>query len=423
MNLIQIIASSLAGFAILTAPAAAQQSAPLPEQTLDEKLADAAAANRHRLEFDGASFSGPAWDMLLAEGANAQFFLLGEEHGIAENAKLAAALFTALAPGGYSKLAIEVSPPMADALDDAARGGMDGLHALYAQPGGEPAFFGMKEEAEFLVAARAAVRNKEPLFWGADYEVAGDRLLLSRLEAKKKPAAAQSALAALREASDHSWTQYETTRNPQFIFSFAGDPALVRALRDAWPKHDEEAAWILDTFEETLEINRHWVSGEGYLSNVRRAAFLRNNFIRHWTVEKIAKPLPKVFAKFGASHLMRGRNSTETYDLGSLIPEIAALEGNSAFHLMVLPGAGSQTAVLDPSRWVYSPGPPKDSYWRGLEPVTGAAYDDAFTLIDLRPLRPLLGRWREGTSPEMMRIVHGYDALLVLSGSTPSADL
>jgi hypothetical protein len=57
---------------------------------------------------------------------------------------------------------------------------------------------------------------------------------------------------------------------------------------------------------------------------------------------------------------------------------------------------------------------------RGLDPIIDAAYPDAFTLVDLRPLRTILGRWREGTDPELMRIVHGFDMLLVMSGSTPS---
>jgi hypothetical protein len=70
-----------------------------------------------------------------------------------------------------------------------------------------------------------------------------------------------------------------------------------------------------------------------------------------------------------------------------------------------------------------NPAPPKDDYMQGLEPILAAAHPDAFTLIDLRPLRPLLGRWREGTDPELMRVVHGFDAVLVLSGSTPSSNL
>lgn len=398
-------------------------SAQQPVETLADRLARAAAEHRHRLEFEENIFSGPAWDLLIGEGKASQFFLLGEEHGIAENPKLATALFKSLTGTGYSKFIIEVSPPIARELDRAARGGVEGLRRLYALPGGEPAFFGMKEEAELLASVRAAVPVQTDVFWGVDYEVGGDRVLIAALEDRKMPATARDALAALKAASARAWDQYEATRNPQFIYSFSGDPALVRAVRDAWPARDAEASLILDTLEETFEINRLWVSKQGWASNERRSSLMRNNFLRQWRQEKKAGRTPKVFAKLGASHLTRGRNMTETWDLGALLPEIAALEGGKAFHLLVLPGAGAQTAVFDPSAWIYRPAPAKDGYAKGLEPILAAAHPDDFTLIDLRPLRPILGGSREQPHPNLVRTIHGFDALLVMSGSTPSGNL
>ncbi|MEX0645369.1 MAG: hypothetical protein WD076_08660 [Parvularculaceae bacterium] len=405
---------------LVSAPVGAQNTDQPP---IADRLKAAAQENRLTLDYDGQKFSGPAWEALLAEGRNAHFFLLGEEHGIAENPKLAAALFAALIPAGYTKIAIEVSPPMARELDRAAAdGGVEGLARLFAQPGGVPAFFGMKEEAEWLAAARAAAPPNEPLFWGADYEVGGDRLLVRLLEGKRKPAAAKTALADLKAAQEASWAKFAETKSPQYIFTFSGDPALVRAVKDAWPKRDADAAWSLDTLEETLEINKLWVSRQGYASNERRSAFMRANFIRHWQAEKKSGRAPKAFAKFGASHLVRGRNSSEVFDLGALLPEIAALEGGRTFHLLVLPGAGAMTAVFNPMEWTYSPAPAKDGYAAGLAPIIGEAFPDAFTLIDLRPMRPILGRARADTDPELMRIVHGFDAVLVMSGSTASAN-
>jgi hypothetical protein len=412
----------VAACAALAASAANATEQKKPDVPLTEKIAAAASEHRQKLNFDGKTFSGPAWDALVSEGKSEQFFLLGEEHGIAENPKFAAALFKALQPD-YSRFMIEVSPPMATALDEAARGGVDGLKKMYATPGSEPAFYGMREEAQLLADVVKTARTKDVVLWGADYEVGGDRLLISELQKKSKPEAAEKALAALKAASDASWAQYETTHNPQFIYSFTGDPALVRAVRDAWPKRDAETSKILQTLEETFEINRLWVAGKGYASNERRSAFMRANFIDYWKAEKASRRTPKVFAKFGASHLVRGRNNSEVFDLGALIPEVAALEGKTAFRLLVLPGAGSRTAVFNPSTWRYEPGEPRNDYAEGLEPIVGAAFSDAFTLIDLRPLRPLLGRWREGTNPELMRVVHGFDAVLVLSGSTPSSNL
>lgn len=416
----RVAAIMLAPF-VLSGVAMAQ--APAAPPTVSERLAETAAANRLRLDHNGGRFSGAGWDRLVEEGQAARMFLLGEEHGIAENPQLAAALFTELVPAGYTRFVIEVSPPMADALDTSARHGVEGLRQQFVGPGAEPAFFGMKEEAELLAAVRAAVPGKAPVLLGVDYEVGGDRLLIARLGETRVPKSAQAPYAALKAAAEASWVAYADTRDISKVFSFSGDPALVRAVRDAWPKRDAQANRILDALEETLEINQMWVAGRGFDSNRRRSEFLRSNFLAHWQAASAKDRSPRLFAKLGASHLVRGRNMSEVHDIGSLAPELAAASGGHSFHLMVLPGKGASTAVLNPATWLYDPSSPKDDYMKGLGPIVGAAFPDAFTLIDLRPLRPILGRWREGTDPELMRVVHGFDMLLVMSGSTPSTNL
>jgi hypothetical protein len=388
------------------------------EPTLEDRLHAVAKENRLRLDYDGTSFAGPAWELMLREGRQAQFFAIGEEHGIAENPRLAAALFAELVKDGYSKLVIEISPPMATALDQALQDdGVRGLHNLYAQDGAEPAFYGMQEEVEFLAAVRAAA-PAGPVLWGADYEVGADRYLLRQLAEMPKPAAAADALAALTAASMESWARYHETGSPQYIFSFGGDPQLVRALKAAWPERNSEADWILDTLEETLEVNRLWVEGKAWRSNERRAALLRNNFLRYWRQAEQAGQAPRVMLKLGGSHLVRGINMTDTFDLGTMLPELAALEGRHSFNVLVLPGVESQIARFNPVDWSYQPAPAKDGYAEGLEPIVSAAHADAFTLIDLRPLRPIIGM--RPVSDDLRRTVLGFDALLVMSGSTPS---
>ncbi|MBA4000514.1 hypothetical protein [Brevundimonas sp.] len=396
---------------------------PAAQPALEDRLAEAARAARHRLDHDGVRFSGPAWDLLLDQGRQAQFFLLGEAHGIAENPKLAAALYAALAPTGYEKLAIEVSPPMAAELDAAAEGGVDGLRALFADPGAQVAFFGMAEEAALLADVRRVAPAGRPVLWGLDYEVGADRRLIARLEEAPKPPAAAAALATLAAASAGSWARYAETGSPQHIFSFGGDPALVRAVRDGWPGVDPHSGWILDTLEETLEINRLWVAQRGYESNARRARFNRANLIRYWQAERAEGRAPRVMFKFGAGHMVRGLSPTAVFDIGTLAPEIAATVGGESYHLLVLPGAGSQVANFDPTVWSYRPGP-GGAYGEGLEPILDQALPDAWTLIDLRPLRPLIpGHRLTAAGTELSRLVHGFDAVLVMSGSTPSTNL
>ena len=390
----------------------------------DVKLTEAAREHRSRLDFDGETFSGPALDRLLAAARDAQFLLVGEEHGIAENPKLVAQLFATLVVDGYEKLVIEISPPMADILDVTIdNGGIEGLRDLYATPGGEPAFFGMQEEAELLAAARAALPDAAEVLWGVDYEVASDRPLLRQLRDMDRPANSNAPLEALIAASNTTWGQYEETGNPQFIFSFSGDPALVTAVREAWPDPAGKALRILDTLQSTLEINQAWIQGRGWDSNAQRATALRSNFLRHWHQAKQNGSTPRVVVKLGANHVVRGLNMTGTFDLGTLLPEIAAIEGSRSFSLLVLPGTESMVAVLNPTSWTYEPKPAKDQYAEGLEALTDAAHDDAFTLIDLAALRPIIGTRTDKYGIDVVRVVNGFDMLLVMSGSTASSEL
>lgn len=110
-------------------------------------------------------FGGKGYDWLQANAASAQYFLIGEEHGIAENPLLAAQLFESLVIKGYQHLAIEVSPPMAKHLDNTLKnGGINALKDSFSL-GTEPAFFGMAEEALMLSKIRNA-SLKPNAFWG-----------------------------------------------------------------------------------------------------------------------------------------------------------------------------------------------------------------------------------------------------------------
>ncbi|SIN68401.1 hypothetical protein SAMN02745824_1808 [Parasphingorhabdus marina DSM 22363] len=417
-----IVSATLLACLAPTVPVMAESAEDVPAYA--KKLAEAGKLHRLALEYDGETFSGPAMDKLLEEGRKAQFFLIGEEHGIAENPELATALFKQLQPAGYAKLVIEVSPYVASHMDETLRkGGIDGLRNLFARPGGEPAFFGMREEAQFLADVRASSGSSEPLLWGVDYEVASERLLLSALEEMDKPEAAVVKLAALRNASDASWEKYEETRGPQYIFSFSGDPELVQAVKDAWPERSGQAEQLLNTLQQTLEINRLFVGRQILESNAQRSALIRSNFLKHWAAEKARGETPRVMVKLGASHLVRGRNFTEVFDLGPMLHEIATLEGGKAFSVLVLPGLNAQTAVFDPTQFSYRPAPAKDGYAKAARPLYDAAWPDKYTLIDLRPLRSILRSPRSGASASLMKTVHGFDMVLIMSGSTASAEL
>ena len=61
-------------------------------QTPQDRLLSALQSNRLALTLTDGRPAGPGWDLLVREAGNARFTLIGEEHGVAETAQLAAAL-------------------------------------------------------------------------------------------------------------------------------------------------------------------------------------------------------------------------------------------------------------------------------------------------------------------------------------------
>lgn len=419
-----------AGFSILVLSGALQAQAPPssspPAPSFEERLAKRTADNRHAVSFQNGTFSGPGWDLLLAEGKKSRFFLVGEEHGVAEVPAVVRELFRALEPAGYRNLAIEVSPPMAPVLDELARGenALARLSAFFKENPPGVAFYTLQEEAELLVAARASVSAQRPVLWGLDYEVSADRFLLDRVRKNAPEGPARAAAEALYEKSAAAWKTVSETKNPAAFFSFSAAPEALSELRSAWPSPDSESALALDVIGETLAINQLFVEGRNWESNDRRARLNRGQLLRHLNEAKARGESPRVLFKFGASHMIRGRNVTEVFDLGSLAAEMAAAEGSQAFHLLVVGGAGTQHAIFNPMELTYVPAPVGLAIEEGLGTIVAQAYPEGFTLIDLRPLRPLFSVARTKTvDPELMRIVHGFDAILVLTGSRPSRPL
>ncbi|MFC3712125.1 hypothetical protein ACFOMD_06070 [Sphingoaurantiacus capsulatus] len=402
-------------------PARAQTPVAAQPKPLMDRLVERASENRLRMDYQGGRFSGPGWDRLVSEGRAAHFFMVGEEHGVAEVPKLVGQLAAALKPAGYERLAIEVSPPMTAEIEKVAKDGYAGLERFMRANAPGVAFYTMREEAQMLadVAKGGGYR-----FWGLDYEIMGDPLLVTRLRAKA-PASAKAPMDALYTVVTDARAKLLATRQQQHIFAFAGDPELVRAVRRAWPSPDAESGWILDTLEETLEINQLWTKGQGWASNARRTAFLRANLRRHWLAEKAAGRAPKTLFKFGAYHTARGRSGTEVYDIGEFAPAIAELEGSHSYHLLVGAGMDRQVAGINLTTFGYDPGPSglyKGAF--GAEALAALAYPDAPTLIDLRPLRPIMSaRQTKTADPDLVRMIHGFDSMLVLSGSTPSASM
>ncbi len=401
---------------------------PRPGLAQEDALAAALLANRHTMELraDGV-LSGPGADLLLEAGRQARFFFIGEEHGVAEIPELTASLFRGLAPHGYQHLAIETGDGVAAELNRLMLQ-PDPLAALgrFAEEHfpGVP-FYTLREEAALIAEAVRATGGRADVLWGLDYDIVADRWPLRRLRAIAPNAQARAAADRAIAFADSLLAAALEQRNPGFILMFGGPDSIPAMLRRTYrPAPDSEADRILHLMEETRAINAHWIGGEVYASNDRRARFNKQQLWRFWSEAERSGRDPRVMLKFGASHAVRGRTFTNVFDIGSLASEIADARGERSFHVLVIGGPGTQHAVTDPTVFRYRPVPVELAAAAWAAPAAALADPARWTVFDLRPLRPLLGANRLGEVPDRMRqVIWGFDAFVILSGSTAASEL
>ena len=365
--------------------------------------------------------AGRGWDWLVKQARDARFTLIGEEHGVAETAQFTAALFKALRGSGYNRMAIELSPIIAQDIEVAARrNGLQGILDFFAAPDTwNPTY--LREEAQFIAAVINAAPKSERVLWGLDRELFSDRYLISRLEAQV-PQRAKESFTRLKEASTNAWARHKQNPSVENLFIFSQDPAVVSAVRTAWSNPDRESDTILRTLEESLAINAVARTETAWASAERRAQWKRNNLAARLNEERST---PKVLMKFGYNHMIRGANYVNIFDVGAMTDEIATLSGGRAFHIIVLPGPGSRQAVLGPGRSFVSVSSDEfDEFRAGDQRITRVLSNANATgheVIDLRALRPLAMRGLDAWNPDLVRTIHGYDAAVIWKGAHASS--
>lgn len=417
MRLAMILsAASLAGAVVVGAkPIGAQDT-----------LSIALRASGLTLELKDGRLTGPGARVLLDGGRESQFFLIGEEHGVAQVPQFAAALFRELGPAGYRYFAIETGDVLATALNRAVAADTTGAAQLAFMRTNWPAvpFYFWREDAAMLREVVRAAGRRQDVLWGLDYDVLADRYALRRLRQLAPNADARGVVDGVIAGADSALARALAERNPGRLFMWGGPTDVYAVLRAAYrPARDSEADRIIALMEETRAINGLFLSGQVYESNLRRARLNKRSFRRYYEAARSDDGRePRVMMKFGASHMMRGRGTFDVFDVGNMASEIAEANGSRSFGVLVLGGAGSRRAQIDPREMKsFETGPDYGSRpW--ARPFLAAADTASWTAFDLRPLRARVRGL--GALPEGMRdLLFAFDAVVILSGSTPQHDL
>lgn len=425
---IQVASHTVTHPAALQRQIAAQIAAQTAAQNADgvPALIAQLRANSLALALNDGVLSGTGRDFLLREAERASFFLIGEEHGFAENPLIAKALLQELS--AYRHFAAEIGPITAARLEaEAHRHSVSEVLAGFNRryPFSLP-FFNWLEEGSLLATALDPKRTAGARLWGLDQEFFFSPVYhFVRLQELAPDARARAAAQEFVEGTRGELDRAAQSHDPGGAFVATAKPADFDRLDTAFRSASPEARRILRALRESAAIYQKNLRGEVYANNAERAQLLKRNFMAALQAARATDPAPKMFFKFGAGHVMRGRSYTNVFDLGNFVAEVAASQGRSSFHVLVMATGGTYNKYLpfvgneaDKRKELV---PASTYFYADVQPFVAAADPPGLRVIDLRPLRPLLGTRALPNLPRgVSELITGFDAVVLVTEAHPA---
>lgn len=376
---------------------------PVPLAAQELPLDSLLRAHRHVITLGDAGLSGPGAELLVDAASAAQFVGVLEEHNVAALADFSAALFERLhQEHGFDYLAVEQGSVITRWLNEAPRRGDLGAMARMVASFPHALSFATDEELEMMArAARASDASTTPV-WGVDQEF-GALHILDRLHTLAPSRDARSTVSALIDVA----RRYETSRSGDTLYlSQVAMPADFAALPDLFAEAGTEAARLIEALRRTNRIYHNWYRAAvldeptAYENMREREHSMKLRFMeRYREAQKAGDSLPRVVAKLGHWHLFRGIYRGNVPTFGNFLSEFAISNGLGSFLI-------STYVVGSPEGWRNTGGP-----------LAAAAGEGTFTLIDLRPLRPLAHQGRIADLSEgLERLLFRADAALIVRG-------
>lgn len=401
----------------------------LPAQTAPPAdFAGRLTANRFQLAIENGHLSGTGLAVLKSALDDAQFVLVGEDHGIAQIPAFYAGLCDILGPAGFHTMAIETGPLAAAQLETWVRqdDGKKQLVAFEKQYPETIAFYNWSEEYDLLSRCAGTASGGPFHLWGLDQELMGaPGLILTRiLDQHPGPEATKEAQRLLQK-NNAAHAAAVKSGNPGDMFMFAASDDELHHFRDLLHREGNASAQsLLDALIESREIYQKNMNGSGADSNRQRALLMKRNFVADYrnSTQLDAKP-PKVMFKFGAWHMFKGINPLHNNDMGNFVTELADGHGVKSVHIMIVAVKGTQLRFAGIGR-PFQAAPlnladDKDSDFLYLKPMFAATQPSGMTLFDLRPFRKNFSALGP-IDKEMERLIFGYDFLVLIPEGTPS---
>ncbi|MEZ5891984.1 MAG: hypothetical protein R3C58_02385 [Parvularculaceae bacterium] len=367
---------------------------------------------------DGA-LAGAGAEAILARLPDAQFILVGEDHGFADSPEITMALARAARPYGLKHHVVEAGPLSADWVTGVLKkGGPDDLGALLA---GRPLALPFLNMLEDVVLADDVIDSGGTL-WAVDQEFIGSPLiLLESLAARAKTPDAKAETEALLTKEREAFKSFDQGS----MLLISGDAAIFEKLRGLFAK-DKPALAMIGALEESAGIYQSFGAGKGFTSNTDRVALIRRQFLGHY--DGAREKTPRAIFKMGANHVGLGSTTLDTFDLGSLTEGVAAANGLKVLRVAFFPLDGKNTQIQPSPDGFFATADYHSKDIEDLLAAIGVAAEDipaeGWGVIALDPMRKKLEhKGLKALPPEAKFILLGYDFLITTRGARPATPL
>jgi hypothetical protein len=365
----------------------------------------------YTFELDSNAVHGAGWDSLKNDIQRSQFIMLGENHSSPLLSFFTKHLLSAAAKNGFNHFLLETGPVASRKLaslytpDEKLFGKRlhDFLSAFKMKIGSPPAeFMAMKNDVTMYATAFA---NKYTVV-GLDKEyVNGVDYLLNELGRYSTKANLKLEYeAALKNAAFHR-KQELATSTYAYITECKNDTVIGRFL-DHVALQNENARFIVEELRKSFLIYGLNEAKEYFQSEEVRLENVKKNFGQLYYKYAKNPSSFKAIVKFGNVHAERGISYYWHFDVGNLLTEIAASNGNKSLHIYGM------------RRYRYQEdGSVSDFYNDGYEVypnIISLTDSTKWTIVDLRPIRLLVltGKIKVKSKPEFDLIVKNDLVLL-----------
>lgn len=355
-------------------------------------------------------FTGAGWNHLIHKGIEADYFLVGEEHGIREIPVITKELFKSLHSEGYKYFAIETGPISAELITNLLEKDEKAVDEFFTRYPFSIPFYSWKEELELLRTV-GKLSKTDRTFWGLDQEfILAARPLFDRYK---------------NSFSDPSYLEGEVSK------AHAGYRKIVeqRQQDGIWLVNQNEESWahlrnlaatpeamqLIEELKKSSDIYNLFFSGKSHENNEARV----DNFISLFENYQSESDDGKVMIKMGSTHTMKGESFFGVHDLGDYL---AGQSHKKTFHLAMVPISGFQNKYV-PFLDKKTLKTPIDHAISGslIDFAAGVISQENVVLLDTSPFHEYLDDLPEDKN--LRKFILGYDAILFIPNATPSTFL